>query len=376
MTPASPTARLAYLDVLRGLAVLVMVLAHVVDAWTADVDRAVFPYYTSVFIGGLGAPLFLLLAGVAQAMSAGSKARRTDDPDAGSLAIWRRGWEVFALALVFRLQSLVLGWGAFRNLLKVDILNTMGLSMVGTAILWRLGGTRGRRFALFAAATAAVTFATPVVRSVAWLSGLPDPLEAYLRPTADYAAFPLLPWAGFLFAGVIVGMLIDAARLSGGGGWRLHAPLLAAAVGGVGLAWWASFQPSLYAHASFWTSSPTFFFIRLGLVTLAVPAAWAHCEFWLGNRRRLPEAIWRPGVAVTRAVELMGRSSLFVYWIHVEMVYGLVAGPLKRTLSLPGSLAATLLMCGLLYGIVRLKNRWMEGTPVPPRMRLMAAVLR
>ena len=37
----------------------------------------------------------------------------------------------------------------------------------------------------------------------------------------------------------------------------------------------------------------------------------------------------------TRAplVEL-GRSSLFVYWIHVEMAYGIVTAPLHRRLPL------------------------------------------
>ena len=33
---------------------------------------------------------------------------------------------------------------------------------------------------------------------------------------------------------------------------------------GIGLGYAASFQPSIYPVANFWTSSPTFFFIRLG----------------------------------------------------------------------------------------------------------------
>jgi hypothetical protein len=34
----------------------------------------------------------------------------------------------------------------------------------------------------------------------------------------------------------------------------------------------------------------------------------------------------------------MGRSSLFIYWIHVEMVYGLISLPLHNALTLPQSL--------------------------------------
>jgi uncharacterized membrane protein len=395
-TAATPApARLVYLDVARGVAVLIMVLAHVVDSWTREVDRHDVRFYTAVFVGGLGAPMFLFLAGLAQTMSASAKARRADDRHAGFAAMWRRGWEVFALAWLFRLQSQLLGWGAFRNVLKVDILNVMGLSMVLTALLWRVGRSRTQRIALFALATAAATFTTPLVRAVPWLASLADPIEAYIRPAGPYAAFTMLPWAGFVFAGAIVGELIDALRLasyparSGQAStgnvrtasvrWRLQVPLAVAGVAGALLGWWASFQPSIYATSDFWTSSPTFFFIRLGIVTALVPATWAHCEFWLAPSERDGSRVegWRrPGVAISRAVEVLGRSSLFVYWIHVEMVYGVIAEPIKRSLPLVVSLIATLLLCALLFWLTKLKNRRMEGVELPPRVRILAAVLR
>jgi uncharacterized membrane protein len=371
-SPAAPT-RLVYLDVLRGVAVIVMVLAHVVDSWTREADRHGAPYYVAIFIGGLGAPLFLFLAGVAQVMSANAKTRRAGDRNAGMMAMWRRGWEVFALALLFRVQSQLLGWGALRNLLKVDILNVMGLAMVAAAMLWRMSASRIGRVCLFALATAAAAFATPIVRGLLSLEALPDPLEAYLRPAGVYATFTLLPWVAFLFAGAIVGEIVDATRQSGGG--RLQAALAAAGSIGVALAWWASLRPTIYASSEFWSSSPAFFFIRLGLVVASVPATWAHCEFWLGGgQTRSP--LWKWGVAVTRAAELLGRSSLFVYWIHVEMVYGIIAEPIKGTLPLWVSLACTGALSVALFHIVRAKNRWMEGVVLPPRLRIFATVLR
>ena len=65
--PAAPPAggRLAYLDWLRGLAVLVMIEAHTLDAWTRAPDRQSFGYGVAMVIGGMGAPLFLFLAGIA-----------------------------------------------------------------------------------------------------------------------------------------------------------------------------------------------------------------------------------------------------------------------------------------------------------------------
>lgn len=389
-TRAAVTApgRLVYLDVLRGVAVLIMVLAHVVDSWTAEPGRHDFAYYTAVFVGGLGAPLFMFLAGLAQMMSANAKARRDGSRDAGRRAMWRRGWEVFALGLLFRVQSQLLGWGALSNLFKVDILNVMGLSMVVTSLVWRLGPSRGSRIALLTVATGLATFATPMVRALPWLAALPDPLEAYLRPAAGLGAFALFPWAGFLFAGGIAGELVDAARATGRE-LRLQIALAVAGTAGLALAWWASFRPSIYPNANFWTSSPTFFFIRLGICTALMPATWAHCVFWLApsapvhdgvdgpaSRPSLSARVLAPGVGITRGVELLGRSSLFVYWIHVEMVYGVIATPLKRTLPLWESLLATLLLSAVLWAIVRWKNRWMAGVVLPRPFGIVAAVLR
>ncbi len=58
----------------------------------------------------------------------------------------RRGWQIFGLAFLFRLQSWVISGGAFPGaLLKVDILNVMGLAMLAAAALWGTATTAVRR---------------------------------------------------------------------------------------------------------------------------------------------------------------------------------------------------------------------------------------
>lgn len=329
--------RRSYLDLLRGVAVVIMVEAHVVDSWTREADRQGSGYFNAIFVAGLAAPLFMFLAGLMLTMMACGREEPSGHAGAARLAA-RRGWQVFGLAFLFRLQLQLTGWGPLVNLLKVDILNVMGLSMVIAAYVWRAGRSRAARLWLFALATAVFAMATPVVRETAWLEPLPDPVEWYLRPTPNHAGFTLFPWAGFLFAGAIVGELIHAARTEAAE-WRLQAGLAVAAVAGVVLAYLASLLPSIYAVSTFWNSSPTFFFIRLGIVTALVPLS-----------RIAPRA---------PALETLGRSSLFVYWIHVEMVYGLMATPIKRSLPLGGALVATLLLSVLLYGLVLLKDRVM-----------------
>src|SRR5262245_45138182 len=122
--------RRPYLDWMRGLAVLIMIEAHVIDSWTGGVDRTSLAFRRSIVLGGFGAPLFLFLAGAAVALSAGSKLRRTRDVAGSARAVQWRGLEIFGLAFLFRVQAWILGWAPLRTLLRVDILNIMGPSIV------------------------------------------------------------------------------------------------------------------------------------------------------------------------------------------------------------------------------------------------------
>lgn len=349
---------------------MVMVGAHVNDAWTRDADRQTGLYMLTVFVAGLAAPLFLFLAGLSLSMAASVRAASVGHAAAAELAL-KRGAQVFALAFLFRLQSQVLGWGAWSNFLKVDILNVMGLAMMAAALLWRTSESRAFRVLLFGAATAVVTMTTPLVREAGALAALPDPIEAYIRPLPGRTTFALFPWAGFLLAGGIAGELIHAARTRAQES-RLQWSLLAAGAAGIGLGYAASFQPSIYPVANFWTSSPTFFFIRLGICTAMLPVARVAVWYqeamprWLGGYYSKA-----PPIAT-----VLGRASLFVYWIHVEMVYGVLGRPLRRELPIEGSLIATALLCVLLFAIVRWKDRLMAGVTLTGPLRIFAPILK
>ena len=136
LTEASPgVGRRGDLDWLRGVAVLIMIEAHVFDSWMSVAAKAAPIYRYLVILAGIGAPLFLVLAGVGVALSASAKARRSGDPAAAARTVRRRGWKIFALAFLFRLQSYVLSRGSdMEDLLKVDILNILGLGVVGAAL--------------------------------------------------------------------------------------------------------------------------------------------------------------------------------------------------------------------------------------------------
>jgi uncharacterized membrane protein len=324
--PPRRSGRRGYLDWIRGIAVLIMIEAHVIDSWTANVDRRTHAFANSMILGGFGAPLFLLLAGVAVSMSAGSKARRSGDPAAASAQVVRRGLEIFLLAFLFRIQAWILGWAAPWTLLRVDILNIMGPSIMAAAAHWGAVRSPRARVAAFTTATLATTLVTPLVRQWPALSVLPDPIEAYLRPTGALTSFAVLPWAGFVFAGALLGVLLDEARTVEQE-WRLNLAFgltgLLLAVG----AYAASFLPTPYARSDFWTTSPSFFLLRLGVMAMAIAVAYT----W--ERGPSGRASWNP-------LQQLGRTSLFIYWIHVEMVYGLVSLRIHHALRLPAAWAA------------------------------------
>ena len=321
----TPAGRRTHLDVLRGLAVLIMIEAHIIDSWTRSADRGSRAFGESLILGGFGAPLFLFLAGVAIAMSAGSKARRSGDERAAALAVRRRGLEIFLLAFLFRFQSFVLSHAPVWTLLKVDILNVMGPSMMAAVAVWALFGSVRGRVAAFTAATFALVLVTPAVRGFAALGLLPDGVEGYLRPIPGLTNFTLFPWAAFVMGGAALGVLLDAAR-GETADRKVNLALLGAGLLIAFCGYRASFLPPLDGRSRFWTTSASFFFIRFGLMTAAIGLCW------LWERRPWNKA-WSP-------LQLLGRSSLFIYWIHVELVYGVISNPLHGAFSLRGAWAA------------------------------------
>ena len=183
------------------------------------------------FIGGLAAPMFLLLAGVSVTMAASSRTRRSGDRAAAAWSVQKRGWQIFGLAFLFRLQSWALSPGAtVKGIFKADILNIMGPSIAAAAWIWGRLSDRRARLWTFAALACAFAFATPIVRNAAWLAWLPDPIEWYIRPFPKLSVFTFFPWAGYVFAGALLGEWLDDGEDPGRGVARQPVDLAVAGV--------------------------------------------------------------------------------------------------------------------------------------------------
>jgi uncharacterized membrane protein len=379
-TTAATRPRRGYIDWLRGLAVVIMIEAHTIDAWTEAPWRGMLIFWYHQLLAGWAAPIFLFCAGLSVSLASGGKLRRTlSSPrdaaasltafapapardttyasaafDAAKSMMWR-GLQIWGLALLFRVQAWLLSPGAtLYGILKVDILNVMGPAIGGAALVWGLAarassGPNPRNIArplpgIFALSAAAAVFSllTPLVRASTTLAMLPDPIEWYFRPWPGRTTFTFFPWAGFVFAGAAAGAILDAIRDARNEvSVNLKLGLAGFAIAAASLA--GSFLPSIYPQSSFWTSSPSFFFLRIGILLMLMTAAclWAQ--------RRTADRF--------SPLKQFGRTSLFIYWIHVEMVYGIVSKPLHRNLSLPAAVVAFAVFTLAMFGLSVLKTR-------------------
>src|SRR5271168_2710874 len=232
--------RLAYIDWMRGLACVLMFQTHCYDSWLSPEARHSPLFQWSQLGGTLPAPLFIFLSGVSFALIT----QRLREKGAARNEIARttilRGAEIFGLGLLFRLQEFALGFrhAPWTDLLRVDVLNILGLTMMmmgvlcwltavdsstaggqdsskvaaGTAAL-RIAKSRNLGIAGALCAAAAIALVTPPLWTTHRPKFLPWPLESYINGVHVFGhpqpwLFPLFPWAAFAFAGLAVGFLL------------------------------------------------------------------------------------------------------------------------------------------------------------------------
>jgi uncharacterized membrane protein len=313
-----------------------MIEAHTLDSWTRMSDRASTAFGHAMVLAGFAAPLFLWLAGVSVVLAAEAALRRGQSRRSAAELVVRRGLEIFVLAFLFRLQAFVISPGAHPiTLFRVDILNIMGPAIVMAGLVWLISASRIVQLTAFAALATAIAMLTPIVRGAASVARLPIWVQWYIRPWGDNTTFTGFPWAGFVFAGAAAGVLLVWGKESQADR-RTHVRLAVAGLLTGAVGYYTASLPSIYRESSFWTTSPTYFAIRAGVLTSGLAA------LYFVERVTSQWRVWTP-------LARLGRQSLFVYWIHVELVYGYATWAIHRRLPFWAAVAALGLFAALMY---------------------------
>jgi uncharacterized membrane protein len=357
--------RLGYIDWLRGFACLGMFQVHCYDSWLDESSRGSSFYGWSRFAGTLPGPLFVFLTGVAVALLTDRLRRQGRAASEIARKTILRGAQIFGLSLLFRVQEFVLGLprAPWTDLLRVDVLNVIGLSIMFMGVVCRMARTRAANAILAAAVALGVSLATPPLWTTWRPRWLPWYLESYINGVHTYDSpqpwlFPIFPWTGFAFAGLVIGLALSSDWSTKNPGKAIS---LLGGAGGVGtlvLSRWLDRRPGqLYAVYDYWHTSPDFFLARVGILLILMVLAYGWCRWAIG------EAAFSPLVQ-------MGQTSLLVYWVHMEFVYGRFSILTKRAHGIVGATIGLLAIFVAMTLLSMARTRWKgRGSELVVRFR-------
>jgi uncharacterized membrane protein len=376
MQPAA--RRLAYIDWMRGLACVLMFQTHCYDSWLSPEARKSTLFGWSQLGGTLPAPLFIFLAGISFALVTERMREKRATRNEIARTTILRGAEIYGLGLLFRVQEFALGFGhaPWTDLLRVDVLNILGISMMLMGVLcWltaidrssstsektstRVGESRnlGIAGALFAATLVAVL--TPLLWTTYRPKFLPWPLESYINGVHIFGKpqpwlFPIFPWVAFAFAGLAIGFFLftDFAKrredfaFSAIGGTAMLACILSLLFDGS--------RVHLYEGYDYWHTSPNFLLMRCGILLMILFGAYVWCRWGWAQKGFSP-------------LIQLGKTSLLVYWVHIDFVYGGLSILPKRQCSVAKASFGLLIIFLAMLVLSLLRTWWKKRAATDSR---------
>ncbi len=341
----SKTGRLAFLDWTRGIAILIILQGHVFHSFERQDLRHDGPYMISQFFGGVAPAIFLFLTGITLGFIMDKREREGLPKRSRWYAALRRAGYLLMIAFLFRIQLWAFGFpgSPTPELLRVDVLNCMGFSIGLLSLLAFLSTAQRAKWGTFLGV--AIAAASPIISMIDW-SWIHPRIAAYWVPS--YVSFGFFPWASFIAFGVGMGSILRMTKPE-----QLNRVMQWVAIAGFafffGGQYCANFPSSLYPKSEYWLNSPWMVAMKLGPVLLLICVAYLWNEF--GSK----------GWSIARQ---FGVTSLLVYWVHVELVYGRWFWFWKESLTAVQCLMCAIVLIALMLGLSVLRTRY-KGKRLP-----------
>ena len=250
-------------------------------------------------------------------------------------------------------------------LLQSDALQCVGVTllMLQTAVF--LVKRKSAFIRGVAAVAAAIVLLSPLIWSVKFSERLPLWLATYFN-SQNSSWFPLFPWSAYILCGVLLGYAFANSREP-----RHAASLMqkniALGLGLIVIAWLAARLPfDFYPAHDFWKTNPIMFFTRVSVVSIFTSLVFLA-------EQSLP--------SIPRIPLILGKESLFIYILHLVIVYGSVfnrglAQWIGPTLSLPQSIGMFVLVFAVIAVITLLWHQWnSRNHTIADYMRTAAAAI-
>lgn len=344
--PKKASGRLAFIDWTRGMAAVVMIQGHTFHSFTRNDLRGQGPYMLSQFFGGLPPAIFLFLTGITFAFLMHSKEKQGATGWRRIVAALKRSRYLFLIAFLFRIQLYVFGFpgSPAGELLRVDILNCMGMAMLLFAPMAVF--STFERIRLCTILGLVIAGLSPLV-SMIDPAGVPWLIRSYFFPSYNYFGF--FPWASFLAFGMAAGSLIRIVKKE-----DMQQVMLWTMTIGLGVAaisyYFSNLPYSIYAKSEFWLNSPALILIKLGVVLCILSLAFLWIQLGAPQRWSL--------------FRQLGTTSLLVYWVHIELVYGRWFGLWKENLNVAQVVVFTVVLLALMTLLSILKTRYRSAGPL------------
>jgi uncharacterized membrane protein len=341
--PAAVITRVEAVDLFRFFVLFFMVQGHLFRAYLLPAIRLESWYKLHETLHGLVAPGFLFSAGFAAFLSFHNKRQNYIHFDRAFFKRLRRILFVIAVGYWIHLPFFSLrkslsfiSQGRAGDFFKVDILQCIGIGLLlFTCIAVVLKNEKV--VVLFSALAGALFFLLPETVRHIRLHPAIDPYFNY-----QVSTFPIFPWAGFLFSGVIAAYLYV----------RLDKKIFFRLLLALGIAFFPWF---------FLKSSPVYFKAELTLTGNLNKMAGVFLLLWLADwlLRRFK------GPLLNMLIKA-GSESLFIYVLHLFIIFNSIFGfglkpvfqnSLDVAQALLLFLAIALLVFALALGINRLKEK-------------------